>query len=84
MDDGLPIVGPEIDLSQVLYLINYYHPQKSDELISKCFLNKQLGKIKAHFILCKKTNALKCTKKHQYKRDLILLSFLVHKLRNGH
>ena len=44
MDDGLPIVGPEIDLSQVLYLINYYHPQKSDELISKCFLKQQLGR----------------------------------------
>ena len=24
------------------------------------------------------------TKKHQYERDLIQLSFLVHKLRNGH
>ena len=75
MDDGLPIVGPEIDLSQVLYLINYYHPQKSDELISKCFLNKQLGKIKAHFILCKKTNALKCTKNINTKEILYYYPF---------
>ena len=36
---------------------------------------------KALFISHKKTNA---TKKHQYERDLIQLSFIVHKLRNHH
>ena len=34
-----------------------------------------------HSLYHKRTNA---TKKHQYKRDLIQLSFLVQKLRNGY